>query len=117
MRQRKRFGRVSSLAGKTRCMGVSYFTCEACCIRNSVSYFNFRTAGGISNVKYGFALMEPKITLCKAINVNIKASLRNNCDICGEIFCMYCSRDSSKDSDDKTKKDYLYIGRDKGCFG
>ena len=69
-------------------MGVSSFTCEARCIHNSVSYFNFRTADGICNMNYGFALMEPKITLCKAINGNIKASLRNNCDICGEITCI-----------------------------
>lgn len=62
------------------------------------------TADGISNMKCGFALMEPKITLCKAINGNIKAGLRNNCNICGEISCMCCSRGSSKDSDEKSKK-------------
>jgi len=62
------------------------------------------TADGICNMNYGFALMEPKITLCKAINGNIKASLRNNCDICGEITCMYCSSGSRKDSYKKSKE-------------
>ena len=85
-------------------MGVSSFTCEARCIHNSVSYFNFRTADGICSMNYGFALMEQKITLCKAINGNIKASLRNNCDICGEITCMYCSSGSNKDSYKKSKE-------------
>lgn len=62
------------------------------------------TADRISNVKYGFALTEPKITLCKAINGNIKASLRNNCDICREISCMCCISGSSKNSDEKSKE-------------
>lgn len=68
------------------------------------SEFPCWTADRISNVKYGFALMERKITLCKAINGNIKASLRYNCDICGEISCMCCDSGSSKNSDEKSKE-------------
>ena len=47
-----------------------------------------RIAAKICNMKYEFAMMEQKITHLKAMNGNIKLSLRDTCDLCGETSCM-----------------------------